>query len=61
MQISLEIIGGVFVAVTGALVTYIVRTRTNRIKLCCGVIECFRRARRASVSERSCVAEESIP
>eukprot|EP00965_Chrysotila_dentata_P209262 6185192-Pleurochrysis_carterae.AAC.2 len=43
---SLEIVAGICIAVTGAVVTYTIKPRTSRVRLCCGIVECYRRVRR---------------
>eukprot|EP00965_Chrysotila_dentata_P210490 6185915-Pleurochrysis_carterae.AAC.1 len=56
---SLEILGGFILAVASAAVAYIIRTRTSRVKLCCGFVECYRRVRR-SFSSRSSSSDASL-
>eukprot|EP00965_Chrysotila_dentata_P041001 1359669-Pleurochrysis_carterae.AAC.2 len=57
---GLEIIAAICIAVTGAVVTYIVRTRTSRVRLCCGFVECWRRVRRSYSVRGNSLADNSL-
>lgn len=49
----LEISMGICVAFVGAISTLLIRTRTTRVRLCCGVLECYRRVRDSIAHRRS--------